>query len=184
MMPTIEITTDTFKGLQLLAQPFVDTPDSVIARLVEDALRTRGSSAAADELGPDHEPDLTFTKVVRASVDGERVKKANWNRVVRKVHEAAFRRVGSFQALKDITRANIEEGEPGPELVGYTYVESGNFALQGMDANQAWRVIRDLAGQLDIPVTVDFEWRDKDDVAPENRGRKARLSSHRKEAVA
>ena len=76
------------------------------------------------------------------------------------------------------------EGEPGPELVGYTYVESGNFALQGMDANQAWRAIRDLAGQLDIAVAVEFEWRDKDDVAAENRGRKAKLSSLRKEGGA
>ena len=189
MMPTIEITEDTFRGLQLLAQPLVDTADSVIARLVEEALRTRGSSdpvkaAATDELGPDDALDLSFTKVLQASVDGQRVKKANWNRVVRKAHEAAFRKVRSFQALKDITRANIVEGEPGPELVGYTYVESGNFALQGMDANQAWRAIRDLAGQLDIPVAVEFEWRDKDDVATENRGRKARLSSLRKEVGA
>jgi hypothetical protein len=53
-----------------------------------------------------------------------------------------------------------------------------------MDANQAWRAIRDLAGQLDIPVAVEFEWRDKDDVAAENRGRKARLSSLRKEVGA
>src|SRR4051794_14449079 len=99
MMPTIEITEDTFRGLQLLAQPLVDTADSVIARLVEEALRTRGNSdtvkaAATDELGPDDELDLSFTKVLQASVDGQRVKKANWNRVVRKVHEAAFRKVG------------------------------------------------------------------------------------------
>ena len=59
----------------------------------------------------------------------------------------------------------------------YTYIESGNFSLQGMDANQAWMTIRDIARQLDIPVEIDFEWRDKDgveDVA--TRGRKARLS--------
>jgi hypothetical protein len=44
------------------------------------------------------------------------------DRVVRKAHEAAFRKVGSFQVLEDITRANIVEGEPGPELVGYTCI--------------------------------------------------------------
>ena len=51
-----------------------------------------------------------------------------------------------------------------------------NLALQGMDANQAWRAIRDLTGQLDIPVAVEFEWRDKEDVATENRA--GRLGCH------
>ena len=47
MMPTIEITEDTFKGLQMLAQPLVDTADSVIARLVEEALRENDPAAKA-----------------------------------------------------------------------------------------------------------------------------------------
>jgi predicted CopG family antitoxin len=36
-MPKIEISEDVFKGLQKLARPFVDSPNDVIRRLLEDA---------------------------------------------------------------------------------------------------------------------------------------------------
>lgn len=36
MMPTIRIEDDVFKGLQQLAKPFVDSPSSVIRRLLEE----------------------------------------------------------------------------------------------------------------------------------------------------
>ena len=37
MMPTIRIEDDVFQGLQRLAQPFTDTPNTVIRRLLEGA---------------------------------------------------------------------------------------------------------------------------------------------------
>ncbi len=36
MMPTIRIDDDVFQGLKLIAEPFTDTPNSVIRRLLED----------------------------------------------------------------------------------------------------------------------------------------------------
>lgn len=36
MMPTIRIDDDIFNGLKLLAEPFIDTPNTVIRRLLED----------------------------------------------------------------------------------------------------------------------------------------------------
>ena len=48
-MPTIRVDPEVFEGLQKLAKPFVDTPGSVIRRLLEDrgVLARRAEPAAA-----------------------------------------------------------------------------------------------------------------------------------------
>jgi hypothetical protein len=47
-MPTIRVENDVFEGLQRLAQPFVDSPSSVIRRLLEE----KGVLAAGDARRP------------------------------------------------------------------------------------------------------------------------------------
>src|SRR5690349_9689274 len=51
MTPVIRITDETFRKLQLLSEPLVDTPNAVINRLVDQAL----SSRAVDSLNPVNE---------------------------------------------------------------------------------------------------------------------------------
>ena len=57
---------------------------------------------------------------------------------------------------------------------GITYITNGDFAIQGMDANQAWLSILTVARELKLPVVVEFEWRDKD--GAKHAGRRGRLS--------
>lgn len=54
-MPTIRLDEDVFEGLQKLAQPFVDSPNMVIRRLLEKrgVLPTKAKSAKPVRLAPD-----------------------------------------------------------------------------------------------------------------------------------
>ncbi len=48
MMPTIRLDNDVFQGLKLIAEPFIDTPNTVIRRLLEDhgvLVKTKGDVA-------------------------------------------------------------------------------------------------------------------------------------------
>lgn len=53
MMPTIRIEEDVFEGLKLLAEPFVDTPNTVIRRLLAASNTTVNGEAKPSPLAQD-----------------------------------------------------------------------------------------------------------------------------------
>lgn len=67
MMPTIRLEDDVFQGLQQLAKPFVDSPNSVIRRMLEERgvlkrQETNGSTEARSRVFP--------RRAVRATANG------------------------------------------------------------------------------------------------------------------
>jgi hypothetical protein len=79
-MPTIRIDEEVFEGLQRLAKPFVDTPSSVIRRLLEEkGLLARASgngpevkSRPASSAGPEGRaltPQPTYERYLLAALD-------------------------------------------------------------------------------------------------------------------
>lgn len=168
-MPTIEISAETFEKLKALAEPLVDTAESVIARLVETALanQTAGSNGAvlgADvELDPDAPANLAFTRVYRARLAGEEIPKPNWNRVLRQAHIVAFKKLGSLDALRRASGAHIRPGRYEKE--GFSHLPEVDFSLQGLDSNLAWENSLRVAKYLGMPIEVEFEWYNKDGAA-------------------
>jgi hypothetical protein len=86
------------------------------------------------------------------------------------VHAAVFEKIGSVEALRRVSTANIKPG---------TYFERGfktraglSFSLQGVEANKACAVSFRLAQEFQIPLTAEFRWQNKEKAAfPDQVGR-------------
>jgi predicted transcriptional regulator len=196
MCPTIEISDEIFNRLKNLAEPLVDTPDSVIGRLIDCFERTSDVHEAHETAGvhdvdendlnvhreyssirvidevlnfdPTRLPDVTHTTFVNGTVGTRSV--GDWNQLSLEVHAAVSEKVGSVEALRRVSTANIKAG---------AYFERGfktraglNFSLQGVEANKACAISFRLAQEFQIPLTAEFRWQNKDKAAfPDRVGR-------------
>jgi hypothetical protein len=177
--PVIRISDETFEKLQSLAKPFVDTPDSVISRLVEAAVTSapaqhaNGTPSRPDDgvlLDPESPDDLTHTRLRRAEFAGRLVEPPNWNNLLRTAHAVALEELGSIAALRQASGANVRDGRYENE--GFTYVADARISVQGADANKSWQHSMRLARKLGVPIEVQFEWQSKDTAAhPGKRGK-------------
>src|SRR3569832_444241 len=102
MMPQINVSQSLFAQLQTIAEPFVDTPETVIQKCVEfylsnasihkpmvsgdKPMTSTGEAGAPDDSGymifpPDSPPDLTFTRPMSIELDGKTFDKGSlyWN---------------------------------------------------------------------------------------------------------
>lgn len=177
MCPRIDISEATYKKLQRLAVPLKDTDDSLVARLADAALAgvvygvspaqpdasqvALGDNDRLSEVSPD--VDLTHTRILKACFGGHIVENANWNRLAQYAHRRAFEKLGSFEELTAASSSNLRDGKF--EEKTFTYVEGIGISIQDKSANGAWESILLLAKKLDMPVKVDFEWRNKPEAA-------------------
>ena len=169
-MPTITLSDTTDAALKLLARPFDDTRESLIARLIHEEVARRGinpngrnGQPASIVLDPDVHASLTHTRLVSATVDGRSILRPKWNSLMDYLHTMARQRLGSFGALKRATSANVREGRY--ELDGYHYLSDADLSIQGSDANGSWNHTLKLARAIGVALEAKFEWRDKDDAA-------------------
>lgn len=184
-MPLVEISEETSQKLQMFATPLKDSYETVIRRLVEAARQGVPYPMPATMIAPVITPViedaalpdnyLTHTKVLNAQFAGVALPKANWNSLMQHAHRVAFQKMGSFDALRDATRAHVKQGRYEEE--GFAYLGKNSdgsnvdVSLQGMDANLSWASTVHLAKAIGVPVEVNFEWRDNPKAAkPRQRG--------------
>jgi hypothetical protein len=170
MMPVVRISDATMQKLQPLAIPLQDSIDTLLNRLADAAhsgvpyklpvspvlTSTSKQSTPIPWYVASHD-DLTFTRLISAEFDGMTLPKANWNTLAKYAHEAAFQKLGSFDALRLSTRARVRQGRY--EMEGFVYLPTVDISLQGMDANMSWDNSVRLAHAIGVPVSVVFEWR-------------------------
>lgn len=177
-MPQIEISTVTFKRLQNFAEPLVDDIGSVLERIVDHYEKTHGPTrpplppplprtgttknprnfAAGDP------PTLTFTKIKKGSFGGRDIgERPKWADLVRISLERGFTQLGGFDELRRATDARIVNGIKTDE--GYSPLGDLGFSVQGVDAQEAWRIAYGLAKRLLLDIEVVFEWREKEEAA-------------------
>ncbi|RLE48733.1 MAG: hypothetical protein DRJ18_01335 [Candidatus Methanomethylicota archaeon] len=183
MSTVIRIPEPIFIRLQALAKPFVDTPASVIGRLLDFYEAHTGTQASSSthahtptgvpnnllQLDPDNPIDLHHTRVIEARFGDTAV--SNWNKLVYVAHRFAGAKTGSVEELCGVSISNIARGRRTDS--GFHYFPDIDISIQNVDANAAWRNTLHLARKLDIPVRVVFEWRNKDRAA--NPGKKGVL---------
>lgn len=171
-MPHIELSESTFKRLQKLAKPLIDTPSTIIDRLIdhyEDADEDAGSPGVVKDpvamirFDPVEVPSLTHTKLRKASFGGRELSRPNWNELVRSAIDAGLERLKTFEELSRVTDARIVKGVKTDE--GFSPMPNRGISVQGVDAHDAWRIAYGLARKLTLPVDVIFEWRDKEGAA-------------------
>jgi hypothetical protein len=179
MMPTIEISQVDFARLQALATPFVDTPASVVSRLLDSATGKKNPTDAASKhvtsvsnsyYGKDL-PPLRHTKFLRGEFDGESPRKNQWNSLVEIGLEKAFAESGGdVRKVHAWCGANIIAGRKEDE--GYAYISDKGFSYQRVSAEDAGKILVRLAEFLSVDLEIIFEWRAKEGAyKPTERGR-------------
>lgn len=173
MPPVIRISDSIFKRLQApdLATALVDTPASVIEKLLDfyeerrpelkdvtnrpDRITSNGDAVVFDADSP---PDLTHTRVLAAEFAG--CTASSWNDLVKVAHRCSLEHFNSFETLRSSTQSNVVKGRRTDS--GFHYVADLNISIQYAEANRAWPNTLHLARKLGVPVSVHFEWREKD----------------------
>lgn len=185
----VQISDDLYIKLQSLAVPFVDTPESVIDRAVDRMLHesardgegppatyTVKSSPARANINPHTSahggdkvmtfestklPDVTHTTFLAGVVASTEVQ--DWNHLSLVVHTEVFRKVGSVEALRRASTANIKPGSHFDH--GFKSAQGLPFSLQGAEANKACSIAFRLAQEHGIPVKAEFRWQNKEKAA-------------------
>ena len=89
--------------------------------------------------------------------------------MLRIAHVQAFKKLGTFEELRKVTRAQIRKDSYSNE--GYKPISEIGISVQGVDADHAWEYALRLAIHLRVPVKAEIEWRQKDAAAhPGERG--------------
>ena len=144
-----------------------------------DALEETAAEAGGDGPGTDTErqidprmlPNLTHTKVLDASIGGQRITKPNWNLLLDEMLRCAVKRVGAFEKLQQLCPVNMVKGRKDDE--GFDYLPDIDLSVQGQDSNGACRAVVMAAQGLGIALDIGFMWRHKENAA--HPGERARL---------
>jgi hypothetical protein len=176
MMPQINVSQALFAKLQAIAEPFIDTPETAIAKAVDFYLSKNKTSVSGGGQGvsepallvfqPDAPPNLTFTRPLSIEIEGTKLPKAKlyWNPLLFEVVRLAASKTSSVSELKQMLLCNYVDGE-GDQKLGYNFIPEAKLSVQGQSANPAWKTIAHLAKSLGMKLDVTFMWEDKPDAA-------------------
>lgn len=172
----ITIQETTFARLQRHARPLIDEADAVISRAL-DALEQNEMDPAPDSsiasehsIDPRNLPNLKHTKVLDASINGERIPRTNWNALLRQMIRLGMEQ---FDYLEFVQICPVRMVKGRKEDEGFQYLSGLNVSVPGQDSNDACRAITTVAQSLSVDIEIVFMWRQKEDaVYP---GEKARL---------
>ncbi|MGO9358735.1 MAG: T4SS efffector SepA family protein [Xanthobacteraceae bacterium] len=174
MVPSVELSAQTFARLQAHAVPLVDNIETVIGRLI-DFYESRdgapvpttddGAGGKVRQFNPLSPPSLTHTKVLAIEFCGRLLEhgQANWNGLLNAAVRTAKSRAKTAADLKQFVIIPYLDGQKTDE--GYRYLPELGLSVQGQAANGAWKAACHIAQKLGLPLTVRFVWREKDGAA-------------------
>ena len=169
MMPVIRINDATFAELSTLSKWLgTKTPGETIDRIVQDALEGLGMERdsepeeAATITGDGvmefyTAPGLTFTKPLSALVNGQAITNPRWSAIL--LHVIAQVKAKGFEGKRLVKELNVPAKAERYEEEGFSYHPDLGISVQGQSAADAWKEIDRLAKAQNIPVSVEFWWR-------------------------
>jgi hypothetical protein len=174
VVPSVELSAQTFARLQSHAVPLVDNIETVIRRLI-DFYESRDSAPVPDvdvsaggkirQFNPLSPPSLTHTKVLAIEFCGQPLEhgQTNWNGLLNTAVRTAKSRAKTAADLKQLVIIPYLNGQKTDE--GYRYLPELGLSVQGQDANGAWKAACHIAQKLGLPLTARFVWREKNGAA-------------------
>jgi hypothetical protein len=165
-MPMVEISANAFNYLKSLAEPFVDTPATVLDRLIADHARRgtggEGGTAApltlAERFTASDVPEMRFTKIEQVEVEGLIADINKWNDLVEEVVKTCLNKGYDAEEVRRKLDANTVAGRQGD--AGFRYIEDAKFSFQGLDAQRACEAAVRLAKSFGVSLKVRFRWRE------------------------
>lgn len=169
MMPVVRINDVTFADLSTLKTWFgTKSPSETIDRIVRDAMEQLGiqrDDAAEGTLigGSDGvlvfntAPSLSFTKPIKATINGLPIPNPNWASILHVMIERV--KAKGFEGEKLVRQLGVPCRATKHDEDGYRYFPKLGISVQGQSAADAWKEVDRLAKKWRIPVTVEFVWR-------------------------
>ena len=169
MMPVVRINDGTFTNLSTLKTWFgTKTPSETIDRIVQEAMEQLGierdsEAEAAPTItndGPMHfdtTPGLTFTKPLKASINGKGLHSPRWSSIL--LTMIAQVKGKGCEGEKLVRELAIPAKAEEYEEEGFSFHPELGISVQGQSAADCWKEVDRLAKKWRIPVTVEFWWR-------------------------
>lgn len=169
MMPVVRINDATFVDLSTLKTWFgTKSPSDTIDRIVREAMEQLGIERD-DEVGGmievghdgalmfDTAPSLTFTKPLKATINGKPIQNPNWSAILHFMLGQV--KAKGFEGEKLVQELAVPCKAANYEDDGYRYYPELGISVQGQSAADAWKEVDRLAKKWRIPVNVEFIWR-------------------------
>jgi hypothetical protein len=169
MMPVLRINDATFADISTLKTWFkTKSPSETIDLIVREAMEqlgiehddeTEGAAVASNDgvLVFDAAPSLTFTKPMKATINGKPIKNPNWASILHAM--IAQVKAKGFEGQKLVRELGIPSKAASYDDEGYKYISELGISVQGQSAADAWKEVDRLAKKWLIPVNVEFIWR-------------------------
>ena len=165
-VPTVEISVNAFNYLKELAEPFTDTPATVLDRIIAEHGRTRGKAVApgapamvpANRYTASEVPEMRFTKIEEVEVEGLIADITKWNDLVEHVVMTCLQKGFDSEEVRRKLDANTMKG--AEKNAGFRFIEPAGFSFQGLDAQRACEAALRLARAFGIALKIKFRWRD------------------------
>ena len=171
-MNTIHLSDPVFARLQGFVVPLVDTPDTVLTRLM-DAFDAAGDGkglplstgdAVPVQCDPFALPDLRHTKLVSAALDGVALTHPSWNAVVQGLLLVLIERAEVDQVLRTADQCGVRLLATEKLDEGFTRLASvpGRdlpMSYQGLSAMPAAKAAVALACCINYDLEIVFQWR-------------------------
>lgn len=170
MMPVVRLNDATFVDLKSISTWLgTRTPSETIDSLVQEKMKMLDLerdmeedsvviNPAGDRLVFGKTPGLSFTRILSASVNNQKIEKINWAglllKVVGLVKAQGLTREQLVHELQIPTRASNYTRD------GYKFQPELGISIQGQSAPDAWKEVSRLAQKYRIPVEVHFQWRE------------------------
>lgn len=169
MMPVVRINDATFADLSTLKTWLgTKSPSETIDRVVREAMEQLGIerddevegipvTSSGDALHFSTAPSLTFTKPIKATINGKSIKKPNWASILHAM--IAQMRTKGFEGEKLVKELAVPSKASVYEEDGYRFFADLGISVQGQSAADAGKEVDRLARKWGIPFNVEFIWR-------------------------
>lgn len=166
-MKKIEVSQETYTRFQSLAEPLIDTPETLLVRLLDHYEKTVPMDASphpetnrpivpyGDEIPPLKHAKLLYARFGNKTLDT----KMRWNSFLALALSEVMARCNSISDLHRISTVNVCPNRKEDE--GYKYLKEHNFSYQGVDASNAAESVKRCARHLGREAYFEFEWRNK-----------------------
>ena len=169
MMPVVRINDATFADISTLKEWFkTKSPSETIDRIVREAMEQLGMEHDDEAEGVamtstdgalvfDDTPSLTFTKPMKATINGKPLHNPNWASILHMM--IAEVKLEGLEGEKLVQELGIPSKATTYDDDGFRYVPELGISVQGQSAADAWKEVDRLAKKWSIPVNVEFVWR-------------------------
>ena len=166
-MPQIEVNQATYDRLKEHDALRTDTLEEIVGFALthrqiksDTTLPSWIPTVKEMHIDPENLPNMTFTRIIQATVDNEQMERPTWNRLL--AHMLTLAVCQRIYSGEPNELDNIRMIRGRKEDQGYFYLPNVNISVQSQTAVVACRTILKLAKLLEVSLSINFIWRAKE----------------------